>query len=330
MLIPPRYNHCIWCSKEFAIAGFKARAGHVLRSLEHIIPFSLFGHVLTEDVCGGCNTRLGTYVDHHLLNDGRIFIAGLAAGFQAGELLKVFRVKGTTPEGESFEYRVSNGNWRLVPDFTAFGFKIGSVEGISAPKDLENAKKKMLKLVLAQSQGLSERDAKKAVDDLFKAVEKDPRGEVYDPAIGQGIRVRPVPARGTISIVTQPWETQWCIAKMAYETGAILLGEKQKRIVRPALEQLKTFVETRKPMHGVFEHRSLKCAALPTHRITIILKGSSLQFCVRLFGREQWTVSFQVFKRHKLAEVESYRIEVVNSRNTAIRIVENNTEVTFG
>ena len=335
MLIPPRYNRCIWCRHSFALAGFKERPGEVRRSLEHVIPASLFGHLLTQDVCNNCNSSLGSDVDSRLLNDGGVFTAGLAAGFKANELLKDFRVAGQTPEGEPFEYRVKDGKWRLEPEFTPSGFKIGAVEGLCVSCDLENAKRKMLKIVMANaSLGLSDRDAKRWVDDLFQEfVEKKAECEVYRAAIRQRLRRRPIRARGNVSFVTNPWETQWCVAKVAYESGAVLLPEKLRRIAHSALEQLRGFVEVQRPMRGMFRHKTLKVQARPSHKIDIRAHGSSLEFRVRLFGREQWTLGFEVLRRGVPAELEDYHLEVGNEciapHRQAVSVIENGAEIGF-
>ena len=314
MEIPPRFNHCIWCGHPFSIKGFCVRPGQVHRSLEHIIPDNVFGRLVIEDVCIPCNSKLGSNVDDLLLNDGHIVTAGLAAGFKADQLLRDFRVCGNTPDGEAFEYRVKEGVWRLEPTFTPDGFKIGAINNCSNERDLENAKRKMLKVVIAtKSGGLNEVEARKWIDDLFaEFLAKQGQYTVYRAQIRQGLRGRFFQAKGTLTITTQPWETQWGIAKIAYEVAHVMLPCTLMRRLHSSLTQLKAFIEVRMPKHCVFTHQTLAVKAEPRHEIEITVSGAKLCFRIRMFNREQWILRFNVLKDNEHACLDDYRLLVVN------------------
>lgn len=335
MLIGFRHNHCIWCGKPFFVTGFQRRGGDVDRSDEHIIPANIFGRLKTNDVCTSCNSRLGSEVDDRLLNDFHIFQAGLDAGYKPEALLPSFRVCGNTPDGEPFEYCVRNGHWRLKPSFHETGFKIGAVNGSSILKDLENAKRKMLRVVREDKRLLvSASEAERFVDDLFKSfLERQGQHTIYQEHIKQGLRARPIPSKGTITKTTHPWETQWAVAKMLYEVGHTMLPEQVRRKIHSALKQLRTFLDERRPKVGVFQHRTLRHSAEPLHEIRILVRGSKLRFACRLFKREQWSLIFEVLCRDLPARLNDYEMRVLNYCNAqsgaSVRVLENGRNVDF-
>lgn len=335
MQIPPRFNHCIWCGSPFAIKGFSVRPGHVERSLEHIIPANVFGRLKTNDVCTRCNSRLGSEVDDRLLNDFHIFQAGLDAGYKPEQLLPSFRVCANTPDGEPFEYRVRNGQWRLKPSFHETGFKIGAVNGSSTPEDLENAKRKMLRIVREDKRlAVSALEAEHFVDDLFKSfLERQGQLTIYQEHIKQGLRAQQLPSKGTITKTTHPWETQWALAKILYEVGHTMLPEQLRRRIHSALKQLRTFLDERRPKAGIFRHQTLRHQAEPWHEIRIQVRGSKLRFACRLFKREQWSLSFDVLRRERPARLNDYEMRVINycnaQRGASVRAIENGRNVDF-
>jgi hypothetical protein len=335
MLIGFRHNHCIWCGKPFHFSGFRRRDGEVERSDEHIIPANIFGRLKTNDVCSGCNSRLGSEVDDRLLNDFHIFQAGLDAGYKPEELLLSFRVSGTTPDGEPFEYRVKDGRWKLKPSFHETGFKIGAVNGSSTPEDLENAKRKMLRLVREDRRlNVSAAEAERFIDELFKTfLERQGQHTIYQERIKQGLRARPIPSKGTVTKTTHPWETQWAIAKMLCEVGDTMLPGRLRRIIRSALQQLRAFLNKRELRKGVFQHRTLKRRAEQQHQIQIVMRGSNLRFVCRLFGREQWSLSFAVLRRDVPARLDGYELRIINhckpKRPASVQVFENGQLVDF-
>jgi hypothetical protein len=335
MLIAFRHNHCIWCEKTFSISGFRARFGEVQRSDEHIIPDNLFGRIKTNDVCVGCNSLLGMHVDDRLRNDFHVFNAGRDAGLKIDELLPVFRVSGTTPDGEPFEYTVKRGVWRLNPSFHKGGFKIGSVNGAARESDLLNAKKKMLAMVKGNTGlGVSETEAVKFVNALFdEFMAKQAQSTVFNKRIKQGLRARPIPSKGAVNMVTHPWQTQWAIGKAMYETGATMLPDRLRRRVQSALHQIRQFVEARAEGRGILKHKTLSRTAAQKHEVEIRLKGSALTFAVRLFNREQWSVSFVVLCRGAVARLTDYRLTVINDWRPGVRetvkVLENGKNVAF-
>lgn len=322
----------MWCGRPFSIRGFRVRLGEVNRSCEHILPDNVFGKLRTVDVCTACNSRLGSEVDDRLLNDGHIFNAGLDAGFTVSDLLPDFRVCGTSPEGEPFQYRVKHGKWRLQPSFGRSGFKIGAVEGCSSVDDLENAKRKMLAIVLSdKSIGVEESEAKKWVEELFQEfLSKQGQYTVYRARIRQGLRARPIHAKGTVTFTTHPWETQWGIAKIGFESASILLPSRLGRRVASALAQMREFVMARKPKHGIFKHTTLATKAQAQHEVEIAVHCSKFSLAVRMFKREQWTIAFDVFKGNRLASLNDYHLLVVNhcgsTADRPVRVFENGAE----
>jgi hypothetical protein len=333
MEIQAKHNSCIWCGHPFAIKGFRGHSDEVVRSREHIIPANIFGRLKTTDVCVGCNSRLGSEVDDRLLDDFYIFQAGVDAGYKPEELLPSFRVCGSTPDGEPFEYRVKDGRWRLRPSFHETGFKIGAVNGSSTPEDLENAKRKMLRLVREDRRlNVSAAEAEGFIDELFKTfLERQGQHTIYQERIKQGLRARPIPSKGTITKTTHPWETQWAIAKMLCEVSDTMLPGRLRRIIHSALQQLRVFLSKRELRKGIFQHRTLKRRAEPQHLIQIVMRGSKLRFVCRLFGREQWSLSFAVLRRDVPARLDGYELRIINhckpERPASVEVFENGQPV---
>ena len=335
MLIAYRHNHCIWCSKPFFVAGFQRRPGEVCRSDEHIIPANVFGRLKTNDVCVDCNSRLGSEVDDRLLNDNNIFQAGLDAGYKAEQLLPTFRVCGRAPDGEPFEYLVKNGRWKLKPSFNENGFKIGAVNGASTSEDLENAKRKMERVVSGDKRlKISSSEAKQFVEELFrKFLEKQGEYETYKKEIKQGLRARPIPSKGAVTKTTHPWETQWAIAKILFEVGHTILPGQLCRKIRPALQQLRIFLNERKSKTEIFTHETLGHPADQKHEVQITVCGAELRFYCRLFKREQWSASFDVLRHNVPARLNNYELFVTNycKAHTAgtVQLLENGRRVDF-
>jgi hypothetical protein len=329
MEIQAKHNSCIWCGRPFAIKGFRRRSHEVVRSREHIVPANLFGRLKTTDVCVGCNSRLGSEVDDRLLDDFQVFQAGLDAGYKPEELLPNFRVCGSTPDGEPFEYRVKHGRWRLNPSFHETGFKIGMVNGAASPEDLENAKRTMLRLVCNDRRlNVSAAEAERFIHGLFRTfLERQGQQTIYQERIKQGLRARPIPSKGTITKTTRPWETQWAIAKMLYEVGNTMLPGRLRRIIHSALQQLRLFLNKRELRKGIFQHRTLKRRAEPQHEMQIVMRGSKLRFVCRLFAREQWSLSFAVLRRDVPARLDGYELRIVNhckpNRTASVQVFEN-------
>jgi hypothetical protein len=329
MLIGFRHNNCIFCGKPFFVAGFQRRAGEVDRSDEHIIPANIFGRLKTNDVCKDCNSQLGSDVDHRLLNDFHIFHAGLDTGYKPEQLLPSFRVCGNTPDGEHFEYQVRNGRWRLKPSFHETGFKIGAIDGSSTSIDLENAKRKMLRIVQDDKRlPVSPSVAEQFIEELFdKFLKRQAEYTIYQEQIKQGLRARPIPTKGSITITTHPWETQWAVAKILYEVGHTMLPEYLRRAINSALQQLRLFLNERKLKVGIFQHKTLNLSSEKLHEVQILLHGSKLRFSCRLFKREQWSVTFDVLRYHLPARLKDYELVVINYCNPStavpVQVLEN-------
>ena len=76
----------------------------------------------------------------------------------------------------------------------------------------------------------------------------------------------------------------------------------------------------------MFVHRTLKAQATPRHEIELVAGGHKLKVRVLIFGREQWTLNFDVLKDGKPARLDDYRLLVVNDccprRKPSVRVLE--------
>lgn len=281
---------------------------------EHVFPESVFGVVVTRDCCKGCNSGLGSAVDPKLLKDERVFLAAREAGLKETELWPRFTGRGFDSLKREARYTIKDGGWRLDPCFHPRGFRIGMIDGKIFPKDLQNAKAKMSALVNAdKSLQLSAVEIAKCVDELFDAhIMKAGKEDVYCHKIKQGLRAGPGPSHIRLDGEYRVWETEWAIAKIAYETAVVLLPADLFAKVWSALEQLRAFVQQQKTGRSVFAHESAATLAQRWHKATVSVRGDRIGFSVVLFGKETWNLNFQVLENNRAANIAPYEVSLRN------------------
>src|SRR4051794_10408227 len=87
-------KNCIWCRRRLIQSGLAVDCsenfGPRSRSEEHIIPKSLFGKFITNDLCKCCNDHFGAVADHALVRDKDIVEAAKLLGFKETDLWPSF------------------------------------------------------------------------------------------------------------------------------------------------------------------------------------------------------------------------------------------------
>jgi len=114
--------------------------------------------------------------------------------------------------------------------------------------------------------GLTEKAVRDWVDILFQQfLLKSGEHATYSKEIQQGVRARSIRARGEMRMTTHPWQTQWCIAKILYETVRVFFPDSLIRKLHGALSQLCEFLQEKKESRGIFLHKTLGVNAEPRH-----------------------------------------------------------------
>lgn len=188
------------------------------------------------------------------------------------------------------------------------------VEGTILPQDCVNAKAKICVLATGdQSLQLTPAKIAKCVDDLFAVhFAKSGKEDVYCHKIKQGLSAVAGPTHIKLEGAYQPWETEWAIAKIAYETASVLLPPDLYAKVWSALDQLKAFVEQQDAKRSVFIHESLITMAQRYHEAKISVGGNSIEFSVILFGKESWNLNFSVDQKSGLATLDTFVLSLRN------------------
>jgi hypothetical protein len=282
-------------------------------TIEHIFPESLFGVVKTKECCATCNSSLGHKVDKRLLADERIVLAAREAGVKEGELLARFTGNGLDSLSRPAQYTVKNGQWRLEPNFHPQGFRIGMIEDRILPQDLENAKGKMYALVRAdKTLLLSPEETAEHVDKLFDTfLAKSGKEAIYSDKINQGLRGIAGPTHIKLDGENKPYETEWAIAKIAYETGILLLPPGLFAKVWSALDQLKRFVLQQEVGKSVFSYEP-SMTAERWHSVNLSAGADSICFDVTLFGKATWRLAFTVLEKGVPARLDGFNLTLRN------------------
>jgi hypothetical protein len=326
-----RYSTCIWCNRRFLPNGFKqdrtVNFGPVERSEEHIIPANIYGGVITLDLCKCCNERFGNRADYHLLRDERVFTAAIKAGVKSQDFLKRFSGSQESTDGlKKVEVTFQNGNYRITPGLNNLNrLSIGSVDGEIRECDLLNLKNRLTQKVRKKFKVSSlSPDQNNRVAQLVDSVAKSPAQVHYDEVLGEGFRPSALSPSIKAQIKSHPWITDWCIAKILFETTTALMPTPYPSFLKPVLEHFRKFVEAGLAAElgdcgkSIFKSGNDEQSA-SQHTILITATRTSYDSEVRLFGSAWWRFSCSLTP-NKLPPQRGFRVEVVNPFGTQAEI----------
>ena len=316
MNLQTRFSACIWCGREFTLKGFSAESdrklGRVKRSEEHIIPESLFGSIISTDVCKSCNDNFGHSVDTALLKDGSVCDAAKRIGIKLTDLLARLEGQQRTAGGRQLKTKIRNGISQIRPEFSAKTFMIHMADGKLRGGDATNAKKFLFQIIKPNlTNNLSDQQIRTEIDKLFADMEHDPRKEVFNPIIRHGLRSEHVDNKIFVNWIYHPWETQWAIAKMAYEFSKMLWPEDYLRYCSPILEKFRKFAIEQKPGIEIFDHTTATTEPNQSHEVTCDLSPNKLKWNIAIFGTARWCYQTS-FVRHLKSPKRAYRLEIQN------------------
>ena len=328
-MIPPKryvlrkeHRNCVWCDRRFLPHGLKrdqtVTFGPVERSEDHIIPLCIGGNVITEDLCKHCNEAFGHQVDHHLLHDSRVLEAAERAGISNRELLKTFKGIQRAADGRKFQVTCRHGEHRIKPRLEKLeALGIGAVDGRVVERDLDDLKYRLQQKVRRHlNQPTLATEHTQRIDALISALRRDPDVVHYDPILDEGFRAIVLEPWITVSMRTDPWVTDWCIAKILFATTVCLMPEPFLRFLTSVQNHLRSFVRD-----GL---RSKPCGSGETillsgqdsmigraHSVQIRATGKGYDGEVRLFGSAWWRFSC-TFQSDRLPLDKGFAIEIAN------------------
>jgi len=270
------------------------------------------GRIISTDVCKECNVSFGQTIDPALLCDGSSLMAAQRAGVKLTELLTQFEGYHHTVGGRPVKTKVRKGLFHPKPEFHDEGFQIAMTEGKFRPDDLRNAKGKMFVIVKRNvAVSLSDHQICGEIDKLFHEAERNPDRVVFNPTIGQGLKGELLDREVRDSWTYHPWETQWTIAKIAYEFSLVLWPNEYVRYFAPVLTVFRRFIEERKVGLGIFKQYSLDQGSRKAHEFECLLSPRSLSLRIVLFGVAVWSFE-KTLRHHPNAPRSPYRIRVYN------------------
>lgn len=181
MRLRSQHHFCIWCGKDLDQAG---------RSDEHIIPQSIFGNVITDDLCTPCNNRLGAELDHAFLDDGTTLTTAFAASVQPEELLSHYRARQSNEQGLIIETSIRRGVSAVIPQLDrADGPLIGDRAGVFDRNQIRGMKRITIARARARRPDLPPGEVERRVEALYEQFFLPDSPEVlYDSEIGEGLR----------------------------------------------------------------------------------------------------------------------------------------------
>lgn len=155
------------------------------------------------------------------------------------------------------------------------------------------------------------------VDKLLTAVDADRFKRHYNQVIGEGFRLTASSGPVTVPIEMFPWETDWCLAKIAVELASLTWPLEYQIYFRPAIQIFRDFLKKQehdpatKSGKGIFEYSELSCAAAKQHVIVCDLTRTNLEWRLIFFGKAQWRWEMQV-KPIKSPPGEGWEVVVRN------------------
>lgn len=301
MRILDKRTSCVWCGRRLVHESYEpcrnVNFGPVPRSREHIIPESLFGRIVTYDLCKLCNGMFGGICDFALLDDGRIVEAAQKAGFEFKDIKPSYTVTRETPTGKkvktSFKEGVLHQCRQKFDDGT---FIIPFTDGKISDRDFEAAVQMLTKKVLAKGRpGLADRNVVALLARQFwERIRKAPNRLHTDLTLGESFGLTQLPSRGIVQGETNPWETDWCLAKSVFEFSSLLWPREYLQYCGPVLAEIRDFLANRHhdPVAGtgtgIFAFTDLQSMPVKQHEATCLLRPDYLSWELTYFGTASW------------------------------------------
>lgn len=320
------HNDCIWCSKRLVHKSYSVDCqenfGPRPRSEEHIIPKSIFGKIVTEDLCKCCNSHFGSAYDKTLLTDQSIIEAAKRVGVTETDLWSRFEGVQRSNTGDAIRicFNKDEGGFRPMSEFQSLdSLSIPIINGIISERDLKTFGIRMVQRVQKRKTALTIEEIEAGVSRLIVQMRRDPTKTYFDSVIEEGVKPTQLHSQVTYTVETKPWETQWCIAKIFFELSQILWPIDYRTYFSPIVEEWRQFLVKRECNSdgtqglGMFVYEELPSeAAVKQHRIEGVLSPIEMSWSVTFFGTARWRTSIREITPLYPPHYPGSRITIVN------------------
>ena len=337
-------SDCIWCGRRLIQSGFPIDCGENFgprpRSDEHIIPQSVFGKIITTDLCKCCNDHFGTICDHALGKDQYIVLAAKRAGVNETELWSKFDAIQRTPSGREIKIAYSDKQFKPKPEFQSLDrLTLPIIDGKLVKKDVIHFKARLLEKVSKKQLKLSAAEVQGHVEMLLAQMCQDPTKTYHDSVIGETVSPTRLKDQIIYTRKTKPWETQWCLAKIVFELSQLLWPPDYRKYFAQVFYQWRYFLEKRecssdgKTGLGIFLYDELPIeSAAKQHVIEGIVSTTEVSWSLIFFGTARWTFINKVTPI-RAPQDPGCRIQIVNpfgdsKTDAEIRITEHQLPTT--
>lgn len=319
MVLSSRKTSCIWCDKRLINyapqSTSKVNFGPRQRGNEHILPKSIFGKIITRDLCVSCNSMFGSICDHAILKDQRIIEAAGKAGYEFKDLHKKSEGKRTTIDGREIPGLYRGGEFIPHPQLSPKQNLMISANDWSRLRD--NIQKSLIAKVRLKNLALTNEQIYAEVETLLRAVDAEPSKRHFNKMIGEGFQLTEV--KGPIVITREmfSWETEWCLAKIVFELSSLVWPEEYQVYFRDLIARFRSFIEKQqhdastKTGTGIFTFTQLDAVPEKCHEINGVITPTKSEWQLTFFGTARWHWK-QIVKPIKAPPGNGYQLMIKN------------------
>jgi len=263
----------------------------------HVIPRSVGGRLVIQNVCAECNSRLGHSAEAGLKSDPRIQISIDDLKGQIPDLAEKMRA------GQEFVARVAETVIRATPHGEGYKILDSPQEGGSRIKDPDRAWQE-IEATLCRRLGASDEEVA-AVRAIHDAAEE---GDLVE--LAPGLSTKKGSVEEFVLPFTEPLVEDLCLLSVAYLFLSVVV---QGAIYDQAFDPIREALQGDGP-DGVWSVESFLVRSRPHetwHGLAVDQTLPYLVVQVRLFGHHAWTVTFPwITCRQELLPARLYHVDL--------------------
>jgi hypothetical protein len=295
------------------------------RSEEHVIPKSLFGRIITTDLCKCCNDHFGCVADHALVQDNYIVEAAKLVGLKETDLWASFVASQVTPRGRKVIVRYRDGEFHPKPSLSNLNeLTIPIIDGKLDDGHLKDFKARFTAKVLKKGLKMTDEEIGKRVEALIEKMRSDPTGTYHDEPLGETVEPTQLGNQLTYTRETKPWETHWGLMKITFELSQLLWPRNYRQYYSPLLSAWREFLERRESSSDkkqgvgifIFDRLSHERASRQ-HVIEGCLSPTQAHWELTFFGTARWRIGIADVTPINPPPDPSLRFEIVNPIDTS-------------
>jgi hypothetical protein len=315
---------CIWCRRRLIQSGLTVDCsedfGPRPRSEEHIIPKSIFGRFVTNDLCKCCNDHFGAVADHALVRDNHIVEAAKLVGFKESDLWPFFDTAQVTPRGRTITVSYKEGEFRPQPSLKNLNeLSLPIIEGKLDEKQVKHFAARLKTKVMAKGLRLSEEQVKNEIEGFIAKMRADPKGTYTNSVIGETVEPTQLGTQLKYTRETKPWETHWALTKIVFEFSQLFWPQNYRQYYSPLLNAWRDFLNRRevsedgKTGPGIFIQDLLpKEQASKRHFIEGTISPTHAEWTLTFFGTARWKIGVDQVEPITPPPDPPLRFEIIN------------------